>query len=97
MDVPWPVYVILGPAIFFALFGVFVRPFRVEHVTGPFIQGAIVGVLASMGWWLAGIAAGLSGLLRYLVDGLVGFLFLASLVWLITAAILVKSARHGGS
>ena len=97
MDVPWPIYIILSPAIFFALFGISVRPFRAEHVTGPFIQGGLVGILASIAWWLAGVASDSSGISRYLLDGLVGILALSALWQLFMVAMLVKSIRHDQS
>jgi len=94
MEIPWPVYVILGPAVFFALIGALISPFRFEHVTGPFVQGVVAGIPGSLGWWLVGIASGLSGISSFLVNGVAGFLMVAALWQLVLTAILIKSLQH---
>jgi hypothetical protein len=81
MNIPWPVFVILGPAIAFALLGVRKPPFRLEHATGPFVQGALAGTEASLAWWIAGKGSGLTALL---LDVLVGILVIAALLQLVS-------------
>jgi len=91
MNLPWPIYVVFIPAIFFAVLGLCLGASKSDHITGLFFQGALAGTEASLAWWLAGSGSSLlTRLIFYIVAGL---LSIAALYQLLILTMMVSDVR----
>jgi hypothetical protein len=92
VNIPWPVFVILVPALFLGLLAICLAPSKLENITGLSFQGALVGIEVSICWWLAG--SGSSPLTRLLIDALVGLFGIGALWHIVLVVGTVVAARH---
>lgn len=78
--------IFIGAACFGAIVALLIRPLNFVRVGRGFVQCGLGGAYFALAWWLAPITPQ-NWLFRYLLDGVVGFIGLSSIIFLVIALV----------